>query len=100
MQVLEKVTGKVSDSLNVLQLNLNIGPFYSHYCNLFSHTLSLFSSLFGQSFRVLKADIDSVSLDQGGLGKSIVKLNGKGTLLAKCELVRTWAEQAQEFILG
>lgn len=57
-----------------------------------------YQSMYGKSFRVLKSDIESVSLDQGGAGKNIVKLNGKGTMLASLELPRTWAEQAQEFI--
>lgn len=57
-----------------------------------------YKSIYGKSFRVLKSDIESVSLDQGGAGKNIVRLNGKGTALASLELPRPWAEKAQEFI--
>lgn len=53
---------------------------------------------FGKSFRVLKADIETVSLDQGGMGKSKVRINGKGALLAEVELPRQWAEKVQEFV--
>lgn len=59
-----------------------------------------YQSMYGKSFRVLKADVETVSLDKGGLGKNIVKLNGKGTLLAEVELPKQWAEKAQDFILG
>lgn len=55
---------------------------------------------FGKSFRVLKADIDTVSLDQGGMGKSVVRINGKGAMLAEVELPRPWAEKVQDFILN
>lgn len=54
---------------------------------------------FGKSFRVLKADIESVSLDKGGMGKNIIRVNGKGTLLAEVELPKLWAEKVQQFIL-
>ena len=58
-----------------------------------------YQSVYGKSFRVLKADIDSVSLDKGGLGKNIIKINGKGTQLAQVEMPKSWSEKAQEFIL-
>ena len=57
-----------------------------------------YKSPYGKSFRVLRADIDGVSLEMGGRGKNIVKINGKGTLLAEVELPKPWAEKAQEFI--
>ncbi len=57
-----------------------------------------YTSLFGKTFRVLRKDIESVSLDKGGMGKNKVKVNGKGTVLAEVELPRMWAEKAQDFI--
>lgn len=59
-----------------------------------------YQSAYGKSFRVNKIDIDSVSLDKGGPGKNIIKINGNGTLLAEVELPKPWAEKAQEFILS
>ena len=57
-----------------------------------------YQSAYGKSFRVLKSDIESVSLDKAGMGKNIIKINGRGTLLAQVELPKGWAEKAQEFI--
>lgn len=57
-----------------------------------------YTSMFGKTFRVLRKDIESVSLDKGGMGKNKVKVNGKGTVLAEVELPRMWAEKAQDFI--
>jgi len=57
-----------------------------------------YQSIYGKSFRVLKADMESVSLDKGGLGKNIIKINGRGTTLAQVELPKQWSEKAQEFI--
>ena len=57
-----------------------------------------YKSIYGKRFRVLKADVESVSLDQGKMGQNVIKLNGKGTTLATIELPTMWAEKAQEFI--
>ena len=57
-----------------------------------------YTSMFGKTFRVLRKDIESVSLDKGGMGKNKIKVNGKGTVLAEVELPRNWAEKAQDFI--
>jgi hypothetical protein len=57
-----------------------------------------YQSIYGKSFRVLRKDIESVSLDKGGMGKNIIKVNGRGTLLAEIELPKSWSEQAQDFI--
>lgn len=57
-----------------------------------------YQSAYGKSFRVNKADIESVSLDKGGLGKNKIKINGKGTLLAEVEMPKSWAEKVQAFI--
>lgn len=59
-----------------------------------------YQSIYGKSFRVLKHDIETVSLDKAGLGKNMVKLNGKGTLLAEVEMPKDWAEKAQDFIVS
>ncbi len=53
----------------------------------------------GKFFRVARKDIESVSLDKGGMGKNIIKVNGRGTTLAQVELPKPWAEKAQEFIM-
>lgn len=59
-----------------------------------------YQSAYGRSARILKSDIESVSLAQGKKrGKSVVQINGKGTVLATVELPRNWAQKAQEFIL-
>lgn len=58
-----------------------------------------YRSPYGKSFRVLRKDIESVSLDKGGAGKNIIKVNGHGTLLAEVEMPRPWAEKIQEFIM-
>jgi len=57
-----------------------------------------YQSIYGKSFRVLRKDIESVSLDKGGMGKNIIKVNGRGTVLAEIELPKPWSEQAQDFI--
>ncbi|KKR72956.1 MAG: hypothetical protein UU16_C0035G0037 [Candidatus Woesebacteria bacterium GW2011_GWA2_40_7] len=59
-----------------------------------------YQSAYGRSFKVLKSDIETVSLDSGGAGKNKIKLNSKGTLLAEVELPKGWAEKVQDFILG
>lgn len=57
-----------------------------------------YQSAYGKSFRVAKSDIESVSLDKGGMGKNKIKINGKGTLLAEVEMPKPWAEKVQTFI--
>ena len=59
-----------------------------------------YKSVYGKFFRVARKDIESVSLDKGGLGKNIIKINGRGTTLAQLEMPKPWAEKAQEFIMG
>jgi hypothetical protein len=59
-----------------------------------------YRSIYGKSFRVLKADISSVSLDEAGKGKNNIKINGHGTTLAEEELPKPWAQKAQDFILN
>ncbi len=57
-----------------------------------------YQSIYGKSFRVLRKDIESVSLDKGEMGKNVIKVNGRGTVLAEIELPKPWSEQAQDFI--
>jgi len=57
-----------------------------------------YQSAYGKSFRVNKSDIESVSLDKGGMGKNKIKINGRGTLLAEVEMPKPWAEKVQTFI--
>lgn len=58
------------------------------------------SIYFGKSIRIARKDIESVSLDKGGMGKNIIKVNGNGTTLAEVELPKPWAEKAQDFIMS
>lgn len=59
-----------------------------------------YKSIYGKFLRVARKDIESVSLDKGGLGKNIIKVNGRGTTLAQIEMPKQWAEKAQEFIMS
>lgn len=59
-----------------------------------------YQSIYGKSFRVRRQDIESISLDKGGFGKNIIKINGNGTLLAQVEMPKNWAEKAQSFIMS
>ena len=59
-----------------------------------------YRSAYGKFFRVARKDIESVSLDKGGLGKMVIKVNGRGTTLAQIEMPKQWAEKAQEFIMN
>lgn len=58
-----------------------------------------YRSIYGKSFRVVKADIESVSLDESGYGKNKVKINGNGTTLANESFPKPWAHKIQDFIL-
>jgi len=57
------------------------------------------------TFRILKSDIESVSLDAdngiglGHLGFNYLRVNGSGTLLGEAHLPVSNAKKAQEFIL-
>jgi hypothetical protein len=59
-----------------------------------------YKSIYGKFFRVARKDIESVSLDKGGMGKNLIKVNGRGTTLAQLEMPKQWAEKAQEFIMN
>lgn len=54
--------------------------------------------VYGNNFKVLKSDIESVSVEGAGMFKSILKINGHGTCLAKLKTNIPWAEKAQEFV--
>lgn len=58
-----------------------------------------YKSIYGKFFRVIKKDIKGISLDEGGRGKYIIKVNGDGLVLAQVEMPKKWAEKAQEFII-
>lgn len=62
-------------------------------------TYLYYRSVYGKSFRVLKTDISSVSLDESGRGKNNIKINGHGTVLAQESLPKPWAQKAQDFVL-
>jgi len=57
-----------------------------------------YKSMYGKSFRVLKSDIESVSLDDASMGKNKIKINGRGTTLADVDMPKPWAEKVQDFI--
>lgn len=58
-----------------------------------------YQTAYGKSARVLKSDIQSVSLAEGKRGRATIQINGSGTTLASIELPQKWAQKAQEFIL-
>lgn len=58
-----------------------------------------YKTAYGKSFRVLKSDIDSVSVAEGKRGRGKLRLMGHGTVLAEVELPKHWAQKAQEFVL-
>lgn len=58
-----------------------------------------YKTIYGKGFRVLKNDIDSVTVAEGGRGKRTLQLMGHGSVLATAELPKPWVEKAQEFIL-
>ncbi len=57
-----------------------------------------YRSVYGKSFRVLKADIQTVSLAESGRGKNLIQIVGHGTVLAEESLPKPWAQKAQDFI--
>lgn len=58
-----------------------------------------------EGFRILKEDIESVSVDanpkEGMLESTyrLLKINGHGTLLGQAKILKGFAEKAQDFIL-
>lgn len=60
-----------------------------------------YRSVYGQSFRIARKDIESVSLDKEGFFalNYLIKINGSGTTLTQLKLPPGWAEKAQEFIM-
>lgn len=62
--------------------------------------LSYKSPYANKNFKVQLSDIDTVSLAPGGLGKSVLKVIGKGTDLASVIMPTDWANKSQEWILA
>jgi|SRR2546421_5832520 len=65
----------------------------------------VYYSSVGRSFRIVKADIESVSIDAddktgiGHTGYNYLRINGKGTLLGEVHVTSGFAQKAQDFIL-
>ena len=65
----------------------------------------IYYSSMGRNFRILKTDIESVSVDAddktgiGHIGYNYLRINGKGTLLAEVHVTSGFARDAQDFIL-
>lgn len=57
-----------------------------------------YQSAYAKSFRVVKSDIESVSLDEAGWGKYRIKVNGTGMVLASVIQPKGWAEKVQDFV--
>ncbi len=55
--------------------------------------------VYSHGFRVPIKDITTVSVDGTGWGKAILKIVGNGAELAHVKLPRTWANNAQQWIL-
>lgn len=66
----------------------------------------IYYSSMGRSSRILKADIESVSIDVddkigiGHIGYNFLRITGKGTLLGEFKVTSGFAKKAQDFILG
>lgn len=88
-------TGIFGNNKNERKLSLALGG----YVFTANDDYVSYRSIYGKFFRVARKDIDSVSLDKGGFGKNIIKINGKGTTLAELEMPKQWSEKAQEFIM-
>jgi hypothetical protein len=58
-----------------------------------------FEGVYGKRFTVPVSEIDTVTVDSGGLGKGVLKIIGHGTTLASIELPFPWAEKSQNWIL-
>jgi len=62
-------------------------------------TLLKFSGAYVGSFIVARKDIETVTVDQKSMGKSELKLIGKGTTLASVVLPTNWSKKSMEWIL-
>lgn len=58
-----------------------------------------FSHPYGKTFSVPVRDIETVSLDTAGMGKSSLKVIGRGTVLAETTMPKSWGEKCQGWIL-
>lgn len=59
-----------------------------------------YKSVYGRSFRVLKSDIETVGLDEISRSKYRLNIIGKGVVLTHLDIVKPWAEKAQDFIIA
>lgn len=55
--------------------------------------------VYGHSFRVPMKDIETVSVDDVGRGKAMLKVIGRGVELGSAKMPIPWANKAQEWIL-
>lgn len=59
----------------------------------------MYKTVYGRGFKVLKSDIDTVSVTDAGRGKCSLQIMGHGAVLAQTKLPKPWAEKAQVFLL-
>jgi hypothetical protein len=62
------------------------------------HTLS-YKNAYGKMATVPRSAIQTVVIDTKGRGKSILKIIGQGTELAKIELPNPWATKTQAWLI-
>ena len=55
---------------------------------------------YGRTFRVPIKDIDTVTVDELGWGKGMLKIIGHGSELASSKMPIPWANKCQEWILA
>ncbi len=58
-----------------------------------------YKNAYGKYATVPRKSIQTVTIDAKGFGKSILKLIGGGTELAKIELPHNWAKKAMEWLI-
>lgn len=59
-----------------------------------------FKHPYAKNFRVHMPDIETVSVDTKSFGNGMLKIIGKGSVLASSKMPLKWAEASQEWILG
>lgn len=59
-----------------------------------------YKTLFTNYNRILKSDIESVTVTDAKGGNCKLQIVGKGTVLANLKMPVTWANKAQDFILN
>lgn len=58
-----------------------------------------YKTVYGKGFKVLRSDVDTISLTDAGMGSRMLQVMGHGSVLAQAKLPRTWADKAQVFLL-